>query len=223
MESGVRMGGLIGLMFGAGLVLVIFDTRVGASSVRIRRPRSLDFSTIPWPQFIDDVASGVRAGVAVPLAIFQAGERLPHGPNRIFEQWHEQWASGIGFEQTLRGLRETLNSAPFDQFAETMEIAHRQGGRTVATLLSQLARNVRAQEQLIHEVRGRQAVTVTSAKVAVGAPWVVLLLTCARPEVRSSYMTPIGVTVLLCVAAVCTVSYFAMRRLAEISEMHVMR
>jgi tight adherence protein B len=217
------MGGLIGLMFGAGLVLVIFDTRVGDSSVRIRRARSLDFSTIPWPQFIDDVASGVRAGVAVPLAIFQAGERLPHGPNHIFEQWHEQWASGIGFEQTLRGLRETLNSAPFDQFAETMEIAHRQGGRTVATLLSQLARNVRAQEQLIHEVRGRQAVTVTSAKVAVGAPWVVLLLTCARPEVRSSYMNPLGVSVLLCVAAVCMVSYFAMRRLAEISELRVMR
>lgn len=212
------MGGLLGLLFGLGAVLAFMDVRP-----RLGQRLGSTPVVVPWPQFIDDVASGVRAGVALPLAVFEAGTRLPHGARQVFESWRVQWERGIGFDQSIQGLRQALDSAQFDQFAQTMDIAHRQGGRTVATLLSQLARNVRAQEQLIHEVRGRQAVTVTSAKVAVGAPWVVLLLTCARPEVRSSYLSTAGVSVLVAVAVTCVLCYLAMRRLAEISEMHVMR
>ena len=212
------MGMFVGLLFGAGLVVAFMGT-----APQLHRPRPSRHSPLPWPQFIDDVASGVRAGISLPLAIFEAGERLPQGARQVFAHWRNAWSSGIGFEQSLVGLREGLTSTTFDQFAQTIEIAHRQGGRSVATLLTQLARNVRAQEQLVHEVRGRQAVTVTSAKVAVAAPWVVLLLTCARPEVRTTYLSAQGLGVVALVFVVTTLSFVAMRRLAEIEEMRVMR
>lgn len=211
------MGGLLGLLFGSGLVMALWDRRLPLPRRRHRRVEP------HWPQFVDDVASGVRAGVSVPVAMFEAGQRLDPCFQQLFAEAREFWVAGNGFELTMSSLRESIDSAAFDQFAQTVEIAHRQGGRSVATLLSQLARNVRAQEQLINEVRGRQSVTVTSAKVAVAAPWVVLALTCARPEVRESYQSTMGLFVLVAVALVCVCSYFAMRKVAEISAMQVMR
>lgn len=211
------MGALVGLMFGAGLVIALWQ------SPGLPRTARRPSAPVHWPQFIDDVASGIRAGLSVPIATFEAGQRLSHPYPTVFGEWHSCWLQGIGFESALAGLRTTIDCAPFDQFAQTMDIAHRQGGRAVATLLSQLARNVRAQEQLVHEVRGRQSVTVTSAKVAVAAPWVVLGVTAARPEVRHTYMTSTGLWVLIVVAVICVFSYIAMRRMAEISELQVMR
>mgnify|MGYP003345315714 FL=1 len=189
----------------------------------MRRVARRQNTAVHWPQFIDDVASGIRAGLSVPAATFEAGQRLIYPYPAIFAEWHESWQQGSGFESALAGLRASIDCAPFDQFAQTMDLAYRQGGRAVATLLSQLARNVRAQEQLVHEVRGRQSVTVTSAKVAVAAPWVVLVVTAARPEVRHSYMSATGVWVLIGVAGICVMSYVAMRRMAKIAELQVMR
>ena len=211
------MGALIGLMFGAGLVIALWQPPA------VRRVARRQNTAVHWPQFIDDVASGIRAGLSVPAATFEAGQRLIYPYPAIFAEWHESWQQGSGFESALAGLRASIDCAPFDQFAQTMDLAYRQGGRAVATLLSQLARNVRAQEQLVHEVRGRQSVTVTSAKVAVAAPWVVLVVTAARPEVRHSYMSATGVWVLIGVAGICVMSYVAMRRMAEIAELQVMR
>lgn len=211
------MGALLGLIFGAGLVIALWQPP------NFRRRTHRVTSAVHWPQFIDDVASGIRAGLSVPVATFEAGQRLSYPYPFLFATWQEHWQQGNGFDAALTGLKASMGSAAFDQFAQTMEIAHRQGGRSVATLLSQLARNVRAQEQLVHEVRGRQSVTVASAKVAVAAPWVVLLVTCARPEVRSSYVAASGLWVLAIVAVVCVLSYISMRKLAEIAELEVMR
>ena len=223
------MGGLIGLLFGCGLVVALWDRghsgamAEGLNAVRSVRRSKRKASTAHWPQFIDDVASGVRAGVSVPQAMFEAGSRLDPAHKRLFSLAQDEWREGLGFEASLASLRSAIDAAAFEQFAQTIEIAHRQGGRSVATLLSQLARNVRAQEQLVHEIRGRQSVTVTSAKVAVAAPWVVLALTGARPEVRASYASGVGLVVIIGVSVVCALSYVAMRKVAQIDAMDVMR
>lgn len=211
------MGGLLGLLFGCGVVIALWDTKLGS------RRKAVKGGSAHWPQFIDDVASGVRAGVSLPQAMFEAGSRLDVMHRKLFLQAQDLWQAGAGFDASLSSLRAAIDSAAFEQFAQTVDIAHRHGGRSVATLLSQLARNIRAQEQLVHEIRGRQSVTVTSAKVAVAAPWVVLALTSARPEVRASYASPAGLMVVTSVSVVCAISYFAMRKVAQIDAMQVMR
>ena len=217
------MGTLIGIIFGAGLSMVLWnqDSHIHTAILRLkRRPSTINFA---WPAFIEDVASGVRAGLGLPQATWQAGSRLPVSAASVFSQAELKWSGGDGFEDALAYLLIQFPNASCEQFVHTIELAHRQGGRAVSTLLSQMARDLRTQQQLIHEVKGRQAVTATSAKVAVAAPWVVLVMTATRSDVRETYSTSSGLVVLVIVFGITAGSYLLMKKIAEIPELEVLK
>ena len=217
------MGSLLGIVFGAGLCLVLWnqDTKFVSIVSQLRRGRlSIDFA---WPAFIDDVASGVRAGLGLPQSTWQAGSRLTIPAASVFAQAESMWNAGEGFDSALKYLLHQFPQSSCEQFVHTIELAHRQGGRAVSTLLSQFARDLRSQQQLIHEVRGRQAVTATSAKVAVAAPWVVLAMTSMREDVRTTYATTTGLLVLTVIAMISFGSYLLMKSIARIPELEVLQ
>ncbi len=212
------IGNLVGLAFGAGFLLVV--TRLQISPKQWLKPR---IASAPWPHFIDEVAAGIRAGMSAPHAMFDAGKRLGANYAPLFLQSEREYTDGGGFLQALETLQVQIESRTFHQFASTMRLIHINGGTMVASLLSQLSRDVRASQQLIHEVRGRQAVTIVSAKVAVAAPWLVLLFTSSRAEVRKSFSEGTGLVVLIAVAIVTALSYMMMRSVAKIPALEVMR
>lgn len=217
------MGSLLGIVFGAGLCLVVWnqDEKLVNLTSRIRR-RQADIN-FAWPAFIDDVASGVRAGLGLPQSTWQAGSRLSLPAASVFAQAESMWKDGEGFDSALKYLLHQFPQSSCEQFVHTIELAHRQGGRAVSTLLSHIARDLRSQQQLVHEVRGRQAVTATSAKVAVAAPWVVLAMTATREDVRATYATSTGAVVLIVIAAISFGSYLLMKSIARIPELDVLR
>lgn len=216
------MGSLLGMVFGAGLSLVLWNQEDSfvqlASKVRHRKIHI----TFAWPAFIEDVASGVRAGLGLPQSTWQAGSRLPLAAASVFAEAEKIWRDGEGFDAALAFLLHQFPNSSCEQFVHTIELAHRQGGNSISTLLSHFARDLRSQQQLIHEVRGRQAVTATSAKVAVAAPWVVLAMTCTREDVRSTYSTSTGIVVLVVIALVSFGSYLLMQSIAKIPELEVL-
>jgi tight adherence protein B len=102
---------------------------------------------------------------------------------------------------------------------EVLTVVQTTGSETLATALSQLARMARARHELRNEVQGRQAVTVTAARVAVAAPWLVLVLTSGRPQTRDAFLSASGIGVLAAVAFLCGLSYVAMQRLSRIEDL----
>ncbi|WP_278256714.1 hypothetical protein [Nocardioides convexus] len=66
------------------------------------------------------------------------------------------------------------------------------------------------------ESEARQSWTVNGARVAVGAPWVVLLLMATRPEVIERYQSPAGALVLVLGAGLCVLAYRLMIRLGRL-------
>ena len=68
------MGTLIGVGLGIGVVLIL---RTVVQLNLPVKPKSKSL-TADWPSFVDDVASGVRAGMSLAEAIFEAGSRLPN-------------------------------------------------------------------------------------------------------------------------------------------------
>jgi tight adherence protein B len=65
-------------------------------------------------------------------------------------------------------------------------------------------------------MESRQAWTVNGARLAVAAPWLVLLFMSFQSEVIRRYASPGGVLVLAVGAAACLVSYRLMMRIGRL-------
>lgn len=214
------MNWLLGFSFGAGLWLVVTSVSVRVGWLQ-RRRRLRAAPARVWPAFYDDVASGLRAGLALAPAVWQAGRRLPLLERRAFEICEKTWLQQGGLSAALEELASQLNQRSFFSFVELIKLAATHGSPRLATLVSELAEQSRNQLALTDDIHARQSATVNAAKVAVAAPWAVLALTMSRPDVREVYSTPTGVAVLLGVAITCALSYLAMRRLARIEVLGV--
>lgn len=214
------MAQLVGMGFGIGVWFVILSIWPNLMRPIKRAPERI---TLDWPTFIDDVASGVRSGMTLPSATFGAGKRLPAVAANIFNSIEEEWREVGGFENTLSVLSVRFNEPGFQLFAKTAALAFAQGGNNTPTVLSQLARSLRARKQLENDIAARQATTINSAKVALAAPLLVLLLTSARPEVRSAYSNPTGLLVLVGIVVISIGSYRLMIRTAKLPELELIR
>ena len=212
----------MGIGFGAGLWLVVVGLRSEPLAWRRRRPPRPAAARV-WPAYFDDVASGLRAGLAIGPAVWQAGRRLPWLERAAFERAEQEWARGSGLTASLSELSDSLAVPAFASFVELLRLAATAGSSRLPALVAELAEQSRSQLHLLDEVRGRQATTVNAARVAVAAPWVVLALTASRPDVRDVYLTGTGALVLAAVAAVSALAYLAMLRLSRIDALRVWR
>ena len=209
------MGTAVGLIFGAGLAMVISSFKT-SRSLAIRKPQKIQkYSFAP---FIDDMASAVRAGMSAPEAMWQAATQLPavHAVN--FYEAREMWQAR-GFAAALELLKLSSRDRDVQQLVEVLTVVQTTGSQSLATALSQLAHMARSRQELLNEVQARQAVTVTAARVAVAAPWLVLLLTAGRPQTRITFLSSGGLLVLGIVAVVCALAYAAMVRLSRIEDL----
>lgn len=218
--GGGLMGQLIGIGFGAGLWIALMAFEFSPHKWRKLGVRAR--SDVAWPAFIDDVASGLRAGLPIPQALWQAAHRLPATERAMFAQAESSWSAGAGFNTTLRALESGIGQPAFTMLCQTIELGAEHGGSRLPVLLTQLGEQIRGHLALLAEVKSRQASTVNAAKVAVMAPWLVLLLTSTRAQVRATYMTSTGLLLLAGVALVCAVSYLVMVRLARITALEVL-
>jgi tight adherence protein B len=65
-------------------------------------------------------------------------------------------------------------------------------------------------------MESRQAWTVNGARLAVAAPWLVLLVMSFQSEVIRRYASPAGVVVLTLGAALCATAYRTMMRIGRL-------
>jgi tight adherence protein B len=213
------MAALISFAFGAGLWLALSTLPARPQGRRRRAPRRA--AARVWPAFFDDVASGLRAGLGVGQAVWQAGGRLPLLERAAFAAAEESWRQGRGLTASLADLAAALSVPALTAFVELIQLALVHGGNRLPALLVELAEQTRSQLALVDEVKGRQASTVNAARVAVAAPWVVLALTMTRPDVRQVYASISGLAVLALIAALSLGSYLLMSKLARIEALEV--
>ena len=101
---------------------------------------------------------------------------------------------------------------------EALRIAREVGGGELGGLLRNLFGYLREDARTRSELESRQAWTVNGARLAVSAPWLVLLLLCFQRQVIARYASPAGVVVLVAGAAMCLLAYRAMVRIGRLPE-----
>lgn len=171
-----------------------------------------------WPDVVDHVASAVRAGLALPEALVQLAERGPHELRESFALFADDYRATGRFAEALDRLKERLADPVADRLVEALRIAREVGGSDLGRVLRALSTFLREDARSRAELEARQSWTVNAARLAMAAPWVVLLMMATRGSALLAYQQPTGVLVLVIGAAVSALAYRVMVRIGRLPE-----
>ena len=225
--AGVRGLGprtLIGFAVAAALVVLLLGyavTQVWTVSLCFavmagwaRRARLRDL----WPDVVDHVHSAVRAGLALPEALVQLGERGPEELRGHFVEFAHDYRATGRFSESLDLLKERLADPVADRLVEALRIARDVGGTDLGRVLRTMSSFLREDARSRSELEARQSWTVNAARLAMVAPWAVLLLLATRGSTLAAYGTPAGAVVLAVGAGLTVVAYRLMITIGRLPE-----
>jgi tight adherence protein B len=171
-----------------------------------------------WPEVVDNLSSGVRAGLSLPEALAQLGERGPAPLRPAFAAFAQDYRATGRFGEALDDLKDRLADPVADRICEALRITREVGGSDLGRLLRSLSAFLREDARTRAELTARQSWTVNAARLAVAAPWAVLAMLATRPESVRAYNSAAGVVVLAVGAGLSVLAYQLMRRLARLPE-----
>jgi tight adherence protein B len=231
--EGVSPGQLMGAS--ASLGFVVFVLVLGTSHVpvialafggfagllpfalvrRRRTQRSVELREL-WPDAVDNLASGVRAGLSLPEALTALGVRGPEQLRSPFRRFGEDYRATGRFNESLNTLKANLSDPVGDRVVEALRMAREVGGTDLGRLLRTLSGFLREDARTRAELETRQGWTVNAARLALAAPWLILLLLSTKPQAVEAYNQPAGAVVLLVGGGVSFVAYRVMIRIARL-------
>lgn len=171
-----------------------------------------------WPDVIDHVASAVRAGLALPEALVQLSERGPEELREPFARFADDYRASGRFGDSLDRLKARLSDPVADRLVEALRIAREVGGSDLGRLLRTLSTFLREDARSRAELEARQSWTVNAARLALAAPWVVLLLLATRGSALQAYQSATGVLVLVVGGVASVLAYLLMLRMGRLPE-----
>ena len=181
----------------------------------LKRRRQAELREV-WPDAIEHLASGIRAGLSLPEALAQLAHAGPEELRPAFTSFGADYRASGRFGDSLDALKNCLADPVGDRVVETLRLAREVGGSDLGRLLRTLASFLRAESRVRGELESRQSWTVNAARLAVAAPWVLLVLLGTRPAAVAAYNTPAGVVVLAVGAAVSLLAYRLMMRIGRL-------
>ncbi|KGA11191.1 MAG: type II secretion system protein F, partial [actinobacterium acAMD-2] len=233
-ESGIRglsVSGLLMISLTAGLavfvilagisqsvvVAAIFSAMAMGAPFLVVHGRAVHARTAlreVWPDVVDNLASSVRAGLALPQALAQLGVQGPVQLRPQFEGFARAYEATGRFGQCLDQLKDELADPVADRIIEALRVARDVGGNDLGRLLRTLSVFLREDARIRGELQARQSWTINGARLAVSSPWLLLLFLSLRPQAVAAYDTPAGLLVLSIGAGLCVVAYQVMMRIA---------
>jgi tight adherence protein B len=177
-----------------------------------------------WPEAVDHLVSGVRAGLSLPEALAALGISGPVELRPAFTRFGAEHRASGAFVPCLERLGDDLADPVGDRVVEALRLAREVGGTDLGGLLRNLSRFLREDARARGELEARQSWTVNAARVALAAPWLVLLLLASQSSTIRAYNSATGALVLVVGGVVSYVAYRLMRRIGELpAERRVLR
>ncbi|HJX44271.1 MAG TPA: type II secretion system F family protein, partial [Geodermatophilus sp.] len=202
----------VSLLFGA------FATALPVVQVRrLAVKRRADLREV-WPEVVDNLASAVRAGLSLPEALSALALRGPEVLRPPFARFAADHRSSGRFGASLDRLKADLADPVGDRIVETLRVAREVGGSDLGRVLRTLAGFLREDARARAELETRQGWVVQAARLAVAAPWAVLLLLATQSTTLAAYDTPLGTALLLGGGAVCLVAYRLMLQIGRLPQ-----
>ena len=184
---------------------------------RLRRRRQVALREL-WPEAVDNLASAVRAGMSLPEGLSALGERGPTELRPAFSRFGTAYRASGRFGECLDALKDELADPVGDRVCETVRVAREVGGSDLGTVLRTLSELLRSDARTRAELETRQGWIVNAARLAVAAPWLVLLLLGTQSQTLRAYDSAGGTVLLAIGAGVCAVAYRIMLQIGRLPE-----
>ncbi|MGL5860620.1 MAG: type II secretion system F family protein [Phycicoccus sp.] len=181
---------------------------------RRRRARLRDL----WPDVVDNITSGVRAGMALPEAVAQVSVRGPDELRPAFAAFADDYRLTGRFGDCLDRLKDRLKDPVADRLVESLRIAREVGGSDLGRLLRTLSTFLREDARTRSELEARQSWTVYAARLAAAAPWLMIGILSLNSRSVEAYSSTLGAAVLAGGGALTAVAYWAMVRIGRLPE-----
>lgn len=198
------------------LIFAVFASALPRLMVaRMRLKRQADLREL-WPEVVDNLTSGVRAGLSLPEALSAIGNRGPEQMREPFRRFGSDYRTTGRFNEALDRLKALLADPVGDRVCESLRVAREVGGTDLGRLLSTLSSFLRDDARTRSELIARQSWGVNAARMAVCAPWLVLILLATQQETLSAYDTPTGTLILIIGATLSVGAYRLMLRIGRL-------
>jgi tight adherence protein B len=184
---------------------------------RMRQRRQTSLREL-WPEAIDNLASAVRAGMSLPEALSGLAVRGPAPLRAPFGRFGSAYRANGRFGLCLDVLKADLADAVGDRVCETLRVAREVGGSDVGAVLRTLSELLRSDARTRAELETRQGWTVNAARLAVAAPWLVLLMLGTESATLKAFDSSGGIVLLAAGAATCAIAYRIMLRIGRLPE-----
>lgn len=169
-----------------------------------------------WPDAVDNLASAIRAGMSLPESLIQLGERGPENLRPAFLRFAHDYRSTGRFGASLDLLKQRLADPVGDRVIEGLRIAQDVGGGDVGRMLRSLSSFLRDDLRTRGELESRQSWTINGARLAVAAPWLVLMAMSLQRDVVGRFASTDGAFVLGGGAVLCVIAYRLMLRIGRL-------
>ena len=233
--GGVRVRSIVGLCVGSGAAVLLGAYAVTRSLpiaasfaiiaaggpvalVRMRARRRRDSLREVWPEVVDHLASGVRAGLSLPEALSQLAVRGPEELREQFAVFARDYRATGRFSDCLDDLKTRMADPVADRIVESLRLSREVGGTDLGRLLRTLSAFLREDLRTRGELEARQSWTIAGARLAVAGPWVILALLSVRPETAAAYSSMAGALVLAAGGASSACAYWLMLRIGRLPD-----
>ena len=171
------------------------------------RSRRVALSAL-WPEVIDSIISSISSGASIVESVIELSEVGPIQLRSRFQGFRSDLERGHNLAASLQRLKSQFGDAHADRLLELLALVDQAGGAgLVESLRSQVL--LTRQELAFHgEVSSKLGWITGTAKLAVGAPWLIVAMLATRPENAAAYAALEGSMILLIGLAV---SVFAFR------------
>ncbi len=181
-----------------------------------RIERHADVVRKAWPDVVDSVLASIRAGVTLPESVVQLAHNGPEVTRPYFERFAREYRASGRFIDALEGVQCDLSDPGATRLFEVLKLAREVGGSELGHLLRDLSAVLRDDVRVRGELLARQSWTVNAARLAVAAPWVVLVMISTRLDAASAYTKPVGLLVLFGGGLACLIAYGLMRLIGRL-------
>ncbi len=187
MTSSMLIAGSVCLCVGAQM-LDTLQTKIKNENLK---------TNLEWPKFLDSIHSAAWAGASLEQAILDSVSVAPPKIAWALLEFEKDQGSGLAFTQSLDNLKARLANPIADRFIEITRLASASGGRGYLNALRSQALQLRLENATWNEIQVKQNWVLGTAKLAVLAPWLVLVLLGMRPETAIAFQTETGIAVLV--------------------------
>ena len=181
-----------------------------------RKTKMQDQKMQQWTLLIDDLTSGVRAGLTISEALAQALQNCEEPLRSDFQEAILEINRSGQVSKVISILKNQITDNVGVATLKLLQVVLKTGANDLATSLSILSNSSRENHNLIQELKAKQSWVLNGARISVISPWLVLLALWTQESVRNAYQNLIGQLILILVAVVGLFGYLVMKRIGRI-------